>query len=82
MEKKIIEMKLLQRIQSVTEMHIFGVCTSLAEKIGISIGGIRLFFIYSSFLTIGSPVIIYLVLAFLKNIRKQMRNRRKSVYEI
>ncbi len=75
-------MSLLRRIQSVTEMRIFGVCASVGEKMGVSISAIRIFFIYTSFLAIGSPVIIYLALAFVKNIRKHLRNRRKSIYEI
>ena len=39
----------------------------------------RLFFIYASFLTFGSPVIIYLALAFIMNIRRHLR-RRSSVW--
>ena len=42
----------------------FGVCTHLGEKFKISTSSIRLYFIYTSFLTMGSPVIIYLILAF------------------
>lgn len=57
------------------ERQAFGVCTKLGEKIGIATSEIRLFFIYTSFLTLGSPLLIYLSLAFLMNIRKQLRRR-------
>ncbi|WP_026994497.1 PspC domain-containing protein [Flectobacillus major] len=64
------------------EQHVFGVCTRIGEKFGISIGSIRLYFIYTSFLTMGSPIIIYLVLAFWMNIRKYLRQRNNpSVWE-
>jgi phage shock protein PspC (stress-responsive transcriptional regulator) len=47
----------------------------LGEKLGIATSSIRLFFIYASFLTFGSPVIVYLVLAFVMNLRKHLRKR-------
>ena len=69
---------MIDRIQFFFQTHAFGVCTRLGEKLGIATSSIRLFFIYASFLTFGSPVIIYLALAFVMNIRKYLR-RRKSV---
>jgi hypothetical protein len=39
-------------------------------RLGIATSKIRQFFIYASILTMGSPVIIYLVLAFWRNIRR------------
>lgn len=65
----------MKRIQSFFEDQAFGVCTRLGEKLGIATSGIRLFFIYASFLTFGSPVIIYLVLAFIMNARRYLRRR-------
>jgi hypothetical protein len=41
----------MHKIQSFFENQAFGVCTSLGEKLGISICSIRLFFIYSSLQT-------------------------------
>lgn len=69
-------------IQDQFEQHIFGVCERLGEKLGISSTGIRLFFVYFSFLTYGSPVFIYLALAFVMNIRKYLRYRRSFFYEL
>jgi phage shock protein PspC (stress-responsive transcriptional regulator) len=63
------------RIQHFFQGYAFGVCTKLGEKLGIATSAIRLFFIYASFITFGSPVIIYLALAFVLNLRKHFRKR-------
>lgn len=67
--------ELTNKIQHFCEQYAFGVCTRLGEKLGVATSSIRLFFIYASFITFGSPVIIYLVLAFVMNIRKHLRKR-------
>ena len=71
---------LIKRIQHFFEEHAFGVCTRLGEKMGIATSSIRLFFIYASFLTFGSPVIIYLGLAFIMNMRTHLR-RRSTIWD-
>jgi phage shock protein PspC (stress-responsive transcriptional regulator) len=63
------------KIQHFFEQYAFGVCTRLGEKLGMATSSIRLFFIYASFITFGSPVIVYLALAFIMNIRKHLRRR-------
>jgi len=63
------------KIQHFFEGYAFGVCTRLGEKLGMATSSIRIFFIYASFITFGSPVILYLALAFIMNIRKHMRKR-------
>ncbi len=70
---------LIAQIQAFFEDKAFGVSERLGEKLGIASSSIRLFFIYASFLTFGSPVIIYLALAFIMNIRRHLR-RRNSVW--
>jgi phage shock protein PspC (stress-responsive transcriptional regulator) len=65
----------LKRLQAFFEKHAFGVCTALGDKLGIATSSIRLFFIYTSFLTFGSPVLIYLALAFVLNMRSHLRKR-------
>jgi len=62
-------------IHNFLEKYAFGVCSRLGEKFRIPISSIRLYFIYLSFLTFGSPVILYLVLAFVMNFRKMLRRR-------
>lgn len=63
------------------EKQVFGVCDKLGDKLGISSTSIRLFFIYFSFLTYGSPVVVYLGLAFVINMRKHLRKSRSFFYE-
>lgn len=74
-------MLIMRKIQSFFEAQAFGVCTRLGEKFGVATSSIRLFFIYASFLTFGSPVIIYLTLALIMNIRKQLRNHRRTIWD-
>ncbi|WP_017731627.1 PspC domain-containing protein [Nafulsella turpanensis] len=62
------------------EVQAFGVCTRLGEYMGLSISSIRLFFIYASFLTFGSPVLVYLALAFIMNIRRSIRRHRNTIW--
>lgn len=63
------------QIQRFFEGYAFGVCTMLGEKLGMATSSIRLFFIYTSFITFGSPLIVYLALAFVMNMRKHFRKR-------
>lgn len=72
--------KITDSIQHFFESNAFGVCTRLGEKLGIATSSIRLFFIYASFLTFGSPVILYLALVFVMNMRKHLR-KRKPVWD-
>jgi len=70
----------MERIQQFFENQAFGVCTKLGEKLNLSTYSIRLFFIYASFLTFGSPLIVYLGLAYVINIRKHLRRRQNPVW--
>ena len=69
----------MKRIQNFFEDKAFGVCAHLGEKLRIPTSSIRIFFIYASFLTFGSPVIIYLLLAFTMNARKHLRRRYNPI---
>jgi phage shock protein PspC (stress-responsive transcriptional regulator) len=60
----------MERLRRFVEMNVFGVCSYLGEKFNIASGKIRLYFIYASFLTFGSPVILYFVTAFWMNIKR------------
>ncbi len=71
----------LKRLQNFFEDHAFGVCSALGEKLGVASSSIRLFFIYASFLTLGSPIIVYLGLAFMLNMRKHLRKSNFSVLD-
>ncbi|WP_462235137.1 PspC domain-containing protein [Ekhidna sp.] len=67
-------------MQDYLEKYAFGVCTRLGEKLRIPTSSIRLFFIYTSFLTFGSPLIVYLGLAFIMNFRKLLRRRNNTLW--
>ena len=59
----------MQKLKDLIELHAFGVCTAIGERLGIASNKIRLWFIYISFLTFGSPVIVYMILAFIRSIK-------------
>ncbi len=52
------------------EKSAFGVCQQVGEWMRINPATIRLYFIYLSFITFGSPFVIYLFMAFWLNIKK------------
>ncbi|MCC7297422.1 MAG: PspC family transcriptional regulator [Bacteroidia bacterium] len=62
------------------EKSAFGVCSYLGEKMGISTGRIRMYFIYTSCLTLGSPVLFYLIAAFWLNVKRYMVEKKTSVW--
>ena len=59
-------------VRFLMERSAFGVCASLGNHLGLSIERIRLYFVYLSLLTFGSPVIIYLVAAFFLNLKRYL----------
>jgi len=66
---------MIKKIQKYWELQVFGVCSRLGHRLGMSPGSIRIFFIYVSFMTYGSPLVVYLALAFLLKMRSHLRNR-------
>lgn len=62
------------KVQPIIEKYTFGVCRYFAEKWQLNESKVRMYFIYSSFLTLGSPVIFYLITAFWLNIKKYIRS--------
>lgn len=71
----------MNRLKYFVEGRVFGVCTYLGEKLGIASSYIRLFFIYTAFISISSPVIIYLILAFWINLKKYITHKKNPVWE-
>lgn len=63
----------MEKVKSILERSAFGVCTYLGEKMGIASATVRLYFIYISFITLGSPLIFYLFVAFWLNIRRYFK---------
>jgi phage shock protein PspC (stress-responsive transcriptional regulator) len=69
------QVAIMNKFQSFFEQGFFGVCTKLAERLGISTFSVRLFFIHASFLTFGSPIIVYLGMLWLSNLKKHLRRK-------
>jgi phage shock protein PspC (stress-responsive transcriptional regulator) len=59
----------MYKVKQFIEWHVFGVCSAIGARMGIATSRIRLWFIYVSFLTLGSPIILYMILAFWRNMK-------------
>jgi len=65
------------------EKKAFGVCNWWAEKLQINPNSVRLFFIYFSFLTFGSPILLYLIMVFIHQNKEFFKPKvRKTIWEI
>ena len=69
---------MINRIQSFFERKAFGVCAWWGEKLQLKSSRIRMFFIYLSFLTFGSPIFIYLIMAFILEHKEYIKFRKKK----
>ena len=68
----------MNKLKHFIEWHVFGVCTAIGERMGIATSTIRKYFIYLSFATIGSPVIVYFFVAFWMNVKSYVFNARRN----
>ncbi|WEK38441.1 MAG: PspC domain-containing protein [Candidatus Pseudobacter hemicellulosilyticus] len=68
----------LNRFRHFIEWQAFGVCSAIGERMGIATSRIRTCFIYVSLLTMGSPLILYLALAFTMNIKRYIKSVRRN----
>lgn len=71
-------MRRMNLLKDFIEWQAYGVCASIGERLGIATSRIRLWFIYVSFLTMGSPVILYMILAFVKNLKNYILLSRRN----
>jgi len=68
----------MNKLRQFIEWQAFGVCSAIGQRLGIATARIRMWFIYISFLTIGSPVIIYMIMAFWLNIKKYILSAKRN----
>lgn len=68
----------MNRLKAIVEWNAFGVCAAVGEKLGIATSRIRIFFIYATFLAMGSPLIVYMILAFWMNIKHYIMSARRN----
>jgi len=68
----------MNRLKNFIEWNAFGVCTAIGHRLGIATGRIRQFFIYTALLTAGSPIVIYLILAFWMNMKNYILSAKRN----
>jgi len=73
---------MFSNIKHKTERKWFGTLTRIGAKLGIPLSKLRLFFIYSTFATVGVFFLIYLGLAFILWIKDIFIVRRPSVFDL
>lgn len=74
---------MIRKWRNFLEYNVYGVCDWWGDKLGIKSSKIRLFFIYFSFLALGSPVIIYLIMAFILDNKHVIKGKRKvNIWEL
>jgi phage shock protein PspC (stress-responsive transcriptional regulator) len=70
----------MKKLQNFFEAQAFGVCAKLGEKLKLPVSSIRIFFIYATFITFGSPVILYLGLYWLMDLKKLLRRGKNTIW--
>jgi len=63
------------------ERSTFGVFAYLGEKFGIQSSKMRLYFIYISFLTLGSPLVFYFFALFWLNVKRYLRKTYVLIFD-
>jgi phage shock protein PspC (stress-responsive transcriptional regulator) len=69
-------------IRNKLDRQAFGVCSKIAELLNMKVSSVRLFFIYSSFLTLGSPLLAYLIMVFVFRLKDLVNSKRSSVFDL
>lgn len=67
-------------MKDLMERSAFGVCSYVGEKMGLASARVRMYFIYLSFVALGSPIVVYLFLAFWLNVKKYIKNNRNFLW--
>ncbi len=75
-------MKVIHSIRHFFEQRGFDVSSRFADKLGMRVTNVRLFFIYISFVTLGFWFGIYLTLAFLLKLKDMVYTKRSSVFDL
>ncbi len=64
------------------EVRGFNVLSRFADRLGMRTSGVRLFFVYISFFTLGLSFGLYLTLAFLLRLKDMIYTKRSSVFDL
>ena len=76
------EPKIINGLRHKMEREWFGVLTRYGTKLGIPVSKLRVFFIYSTFATVGIFFLFYLGLAFMLWIKDCIVTKRPSVFDL
>ena len=80
--QKIKRMRTVIQLKYFFEKNGFHVSSRLADKLGMRVSDVRLFFIYISFVTAGLWFGVYLTLAFWLRLKDLVRAKRTSVFDL
>jgi hypothetical protein len=75
-------MSLIHQLRFYFERNGFYVSTRLADRLGMKVKSVRLFFIYVSFATFGAGFAVYLTLAFWLKLKDLVYTKRTSVFDL
>jgi hypothetical protein len=75
-------MRAVLQLKYFFEKRGFHVSSRLADKLGMRVSDVRLFFIYISFVTAGLWFGVYLTLAFWIRLKDLIRGKRSSVFDL
>jgi phage shock protein C len=74
---------MIKLLRETLEKQFFGVCQWWADKLGVRSSRVRLYFIYLSCVTVASPIVAYLVMAFVLEHKDLIKGfRRKRIWEL
>ncbi len=73
---------MIQKIRYFFERYGFYVSTRLADRLGMKVKSVRLFFVYVSFATFGLGFGLYLTLAFWLKLKDMIYTKRTSVFDL
>lgn len=68
----------MNKLRHFIEWQAFGVCSAIGDKLGVATSRIRMWFIYISFLTMGSPIIVYMIMAFWLNMKNYILSAKRN----
>ena len=75
-------LQLVYRILYFFEKRGFYVSSRLADRLGMRVKNVRLFFIYLSFATLGIGFAVYVTLAFWLRLKDLVYAKRTSVFDL
>jgi len=73
---------LITSLRQFLERYGFRVSSRLADKLGMRATHVRLFFIYTSFVTVGIGFGVYITLAFWLKLKDMVYTKRSSVFDL